>query len=214
MKLKGSVVLVVGADSAVGAAIVRGLLVRDAAKVYTASNDQGGDRPQPGAAPLTVDLAHRPHVSALARELADVTMLVNCMVAVQQSTSALAGVDIPSLDQHSPAMGRTLKLIDAFAPVLAANGGGAVADVLTVLSAGQPLYDSTPRASRDTVDWVLAEGLRGRLAMQQTRLLYFRAQLVVGRDEEVLDDQRTLAGHVAMRVLDQLEADERPDQSR
>jgi NAD(P)-dependent dehydrogenase (short-subunit alcohol dehydrogenase family) len=56
MKLAGCVALVVGADSGVGAAIVRGLLARDAVKVYAASNDPGSGRPQPGAVSLSVDL--------------------------------------------------------------------------------------------------------------------------------------------------------------
>jgi hypothetical protein len=140
-----------------------------------------------------------------------VTLLVNCLVAVRHSASSLAGADLQSLGRQSPAVGRTLKLIDAFAPVLAANGGGAVVNLLSVLWADQPLDDTTPKVSRRTVEWTLADGLRDRLAAQQTQLLYFRAQLVVGSGDQVLDDQRALAGHVAMRVLDQLEAGDRPE---
>jgi NAD(P)-dependent dehydrogenase (short-subunit alcohol dehydrogenase family) len=214
VKLEGSVALVVGADSAVGAAIVRGLLTRDAVKVYAAASESGGGRPQPGAVPLTLNLARPAHAGALARELADVNLLVNCMVAVQHSASSLAGSAIQPLGRRLPPVGRTLNLINAFAPVLAANGGGAVANVLSVLYVDQPLDDSTPTARQGTVDWMLADGLRGRLAAQQTQLLYFRAQLAVGSRDQVLDDQRALAGHVAMRVLDRLEAGDRPDEQR
>ena len=38
MRLKGAVALVVGAGSAVGTAVVRGLLARDVAKVYADAN--------------------------------------------------------------------------------------------------------------------------------------------------------------------------------
>jgi len=38
------------------------------------------------------------------------------------------------------------------------------------------------------VDRTLAGGLRDRLAAQQTQLLYFRAQPVVGSGDQVLDD--------------------------
>jgi hypothetical protein len=140
-----------------------------------------------------------------------VTLLVDCMVAVQHGASSLAGADIQSLRRQSPAVRRTLKLINAFAPVLAANGGGAVANVQSVLCTDPPLSGTTPKGSRRTVDWLLADGLRARLAAQQTQLLYFRAQLAVGSGDELLDDQRALAGHFAMRVLDQLEATDRPD---
>lgn len=212
MKLGGSVALVVGADSAVGAAIVRGLLARGAVKVYAASNDAGSERLHPGAVPLTVvDLARPAPAGALARELTDVTLLVNCLVAVQHSASSLAGADIQVLGGRSPPVRRTLKLINAFAPVLAANGGGAVVNLLSVLCADQALNGTTPRVRRRTVDSTLADSLRDRLAGQQTQLLYFRAQLAVGSGDQGLDDQGALAGHVAMRVLDQLEACDRPE---
>lgn len=182
MKIEGSVAMVVGADSAVGAAIVRGLHARNAAKVYTASHDPGDERLQADTIPL-----------------ADVTLLVNCMVAAHP------------LGVPSPPVGRTLKLIDAFAPVLAANGGGAVVNVLSVPCVGRPWDDTSPEVARQAVDGTLADGLRGRLAAQQTLLLYFEAQLALGSGDQVLDDQCALAGHVAMRVLDQIEARDRPD---
>jgi NAD(P)-dependent dehydrogenase (short-subunit alcohol dehydrogenase family) len=168
MKLEGAVPRVVGADSAVGAAIVRGLLARDALKVHTVSNEPVASGQQPGAVPLTVDLSRPAQADALARELPDATLLVNSMVAVPHGASSLAGSDIQPPGRRWPPLGRTLNLIDAFAPVL-------------------------------------ADSLRDRLAAQQTQqLLDFRAQLAVGSGDQVLDDQRALAGHVATRVLDGL----------
>ena len=179
MKVEESVALVVGADTTVGAAIVRGLLAREAVKVYAISTASGSGQLAPGA---------------LARELADVTLLIHCKVAVDSGASALAGADL-----------HTLKLIEAFAPGLAANGGGAVLSVLPVLRAESAGDDTSPEISGYAVDWMLAEALHRQLAAQRTLFQHFRVQLVVGSSDQSLDDQRALAGHIAMRVLNQIE---------
>lgn len=185
MQLAGSVALVVGADSAVGAAIARRLIARGAVKVYPAPKDMPRE---------------------LSKGFGDVMLLVNCLVAVQQGASALAGLDIQPLGRESSPAGRTRQLIDAFAPVLAARGGGAVVNLLSVLCADPPLDDATSAVSQSSVDWALSDGLRGRLAAQQTRLLYLRAQLAVGIGERTHMDECALADFLAARVLDQLEA--------
>lgn len=102
---------------------MRRLLARGAVKVYAASKDGVSEVLQPGVALHVVDPESLGHASALAQRLDDVTLLVNCLVAVQQSPSTLAGADIQPPGRRSPPAGRTLKLFDAFAPVLGANGG-------------------------------------------------------------------------------------------
>lgn len=184
MKLEGSVALVVGADSAVGAAIVRGLFERGAVKVYPA--------PMEGALELTQDID-------------DLTLLVNCLVAVQQTPSALSGADVQPVGQGLAPAGSTLQLIDWFAPVLAARGGGAVVNLLSVLCADPPPDSSTTMVPSSSVDWALSDGLRSRLAAQRTWLLYFQAQLAVGNAERMHQDEWALADFFARRVLDQLE---------
>ncbi|HEU0204508.1 MAG TPA: hypothetical protein VFR86_29200 [Burkholderiaceae bacterium] len=56
------------------------------------------------------------------------------------------------------------------------------------------------------MDWVLSEGLRSRLAAQRTQLLYFHAALVDPGTDDVPRGQRTVADHLAWRVLDWLHA--------
>lgn len=211
MKLDGSVALVVGADSAVGAAIVRGLLARDAIKVYAVANDPGDGRLPPGAVPVAVNLTRPAHAGTLARQLADVTLLVNCKVAVQRNASALAELDVHAPARSSLTSEQTLQLIDALAPVLAANGGGAVVNLLSVLHADLPLEAPTPQPSDPVADWMFADALRERLASQRTLLLHFQTHWAAGYGDQVVDDQHALAEHVAMRALDRIETDDRCD---
>lgn len=211
MMLARSVALVVGADSAIGAAIVRGLIARNAAKVYADAYVDCGDSLSPGAAPRVVDLAHQRRSGELARKLTDVNLLINCLVSGPFSDPSPGAEGVETLDQRSPTVGSVLKWIDALAPVLRDNGGGAVVNVLSVLHSEQPLGNTAPTSSRPFAEWLLAEGLRDRLAAQQTQLLFLGTQLVVGQGEQVLEDQRALAGHIAMRLLTQIEAGHRPD---
>lgn len=205
MKIAGAVALVSGTDSAVGAAVVRGLLARGASKVYADAPLDRCEISLSGAVPLFVDIGKQARAVTLARELTDVTLLVNCLLAKHDSASTPDGTDQQDRDQHTPTVGRTLKLIDAFAPVLSANGGGAVVNLVCTLHVDNLADDTSLIPSRPLSTWMLAEGLRDRLAAQQTQLFFLGAQLAVSRGVQALDDQRALAGHVALRLLHQLE---------
>lgn len=198
MRLEGAVALVTGADSALGAAVVRGLLARGVAKVYADDPLESCEVVLTRSAPVFVDIDKQTPAATLARELSDVTLLVNCLVTEPHAVSPGEG----------PTVGRTLKLIDAFAPVLAANGGGAMVNVMSVLHPDQLSTTTAPTNARPLAEWMLAEGLRDRLAAQGTQLLFFGAQLVVGAGDQMLDDQRALAAHIATRMLHQLDSGE------
>lgn len=208
MKLEGAVALVIGADSALGAAVVRGLLARRVAKVYADEQLESCEISLSRTVPLYVDIGKQARATTLARKLTDVTLLVNCLVAEYSIASPREGSDQQALRPRRPTVGSTLKLIDAFAPVLSANGGGAIVNVMSVLHPDQLSATTALTNARPLAEWMLADGLRGRLAAQRTQLLFFGAQLVVGVGEQMLDDQRALAGHIATRMLHQLDAGE------
>ncbi len=206
MKLEESVALVVGAEGTVGEAIVRGLLARGAVNVYVVSSDPNSQPWLPGAVEIVVNPAESGYAKQLARQLADVTLLVYCTVATESVASLHTASEPQPLGQRKAA-DQALDLMEAFAPVLAANGGGAAVSVVSVLCADRHFWvDAPPEPSAATVDWMLADSLRDRFAAQQTQLLYYRAQLALGSGEQLLDDQRALAEHVAACVLARLEA--------
>lgn len=213
MKIEGAVVLVIGADSALGAAVVRGLLARGVAKMYADAYLDSCEISLSGTVPLFVDIGKQARAATLVRELTDVTLLVNCLVAGLDGTSSCGGMDQKTHDKHRPTVGRILRLIDAFAPVLSANGGGAVVNALCVQHSDQLLECSFATPSRPLAEWMLADGLRDRLAAQQIQLFYFGAQLAVGKGVQALKDQHALAGHVATRLLHQLDAGDQMDNS-
>lgn len=206
MKIAGAVALVIGADSAVGASVVRGLLARGVGKVYADAHLDSCEIALSGAVPLFVAIGRQARAAKLARDLTDVNLLVNCLVARHDSASPSDGTHPQARDPHTPSVGRILKLIDAFAPVLSANGGGAVVNVLCMLHADHLSECAPTTPSRPLAEWMLAAGTGERLAAQRTQLLFLSAQLVIGTGFQARDDQGALAGHVAMRLLNQLEA--------
>jgi NAD(P)-dependent dehydrogenase (short-subunit alcohol dehydrogenase family) len=206
MRLRGAVALVVGAGTAVGAAVVRGLLERDVAKVYADAPRSRIETWPPGAAPQFVDLDVRRHIGALARELSDTNLLIHCLDLGPNGDPSHEVLGAQGSRRRSPTVGTTLRMIDAFAPVLCANSGGAVVNVLCTLHAG----DTAPTPSRPLAEWMLSNQLEDRLAAQQTQLLFLGAQLVVAPGYQAVDDQSALARHVAERLLDQLDTETAP----
>ena len=132
MEIKGSIALVTGANRGLGRHFAAQLLDRGAAKVYAAArNPSAVDLP--GAVPVRLDITDPASVAEAAAAAPDVTLLINN--AGISTSSRLSDGDIADIrrEMDTHYFG-TLDVIRAFAPKLAANGGGAVLNVLSVLS--------------------------------------------------------------------------------
>lgn len=176
MKIEGSVALVTGANRGLGAAFTRGLLAAGAAKVYAAARDPATVT-LPGVVPVRLDVTRPEHIATLARELPDVTLLVN-NAGIAEFGPLLAPNAIDALHRQfeTNAVG-PLRLVQAFAPVLARNGGGAIVNVLSVLSwltlPGTGGYSASKAAG-----WAMSNALRQELKAQHTELLAVHAAYI------------------------------------
>ena len=132
MKISGSTALVTGANRGLGRHFAQQLLQRGAARVYaTARNPDLVNLP--GTDVLQLDITDPASVAAAATAATDVTLLINnAGISTFQNlvTGDLAKIRL-ELDTHFYG---TLAVVRAFAPVLAANGGGAVLNVLSRMS--------------------------------------------------------------------------------
>lgn len=177
MKIQGSVALVTGANRGLGAAFARGLLAAGAAKVYAAARDPAAVT-VPGVVPVRLDVTRPEHIAALARDLSDVTLLVN-NAGIGEFGPLLAPGAIDSLQrQFETNAAGPLGLVQAFAPVLAANGGGAVANVLSVLSWLTLAGRSGGYSASKAAGWALSNALRQELKAQGTALLAVHAAFI------------------------------------
>jgi NAD(P)-dependent dehydrogenase (short-subunit alcohol dehydrogenase family) len=177
MKIKGSVALVTGANRGLGAAFARGLLTAGAAKVYAAARDPAAVT-LPGVEAVRLDVTQPEQVSALARELTDVTLLIN-NAGIGEFGPLLAPGAIEALQRQieTNAIG-PLRLVQVFAPVLAKNGGGAVVNMLSVLAWLTLPGRSGSYSASKAAAWALSNALRQELKAQRTELLAVHAGLI------------------------------------
>ena len=169
MKIQDSVALVTGANRGLGLAFTRALLAGGARKVYAAARDPASVK-QAGVQAIRLDVTKPGEVDAAARELGDVNLLVNNACIIRGSGFlGPQGVDAVRAELETNFFG-PLILARAFAPVLARNGGGAIVNVLSVLSWVSFPTSSTYSASKAAA-WSLSNGLRNELSAQGTQVL-------------------------------------------
>ena len=160
MDIKNSVAVVTGANRGLGRHLAAQLLERGA-KVYTAARDT--DKIDlPGAIPLRLDVTHPASVARAAELAADATLLVNN--AGTSTGAPLLGGDQADirLEMETHYFG-TLAVTGAFAPLIEANGGGAILNVLSVLSWLHPGAAGAYTAAK-AAEWALTDAVRDQLA--------------------------------------------------
>ncbi|MEN4477491.1 SDR family oxidoreductase [Mycolicibacterium cosmeticum] len=152
--------LVTGANRGLGKQLATELVARGA-KVYAAAR-----RPEtvdlPGVIPVQLDITDPESVRRAADIASDVTVLVN-NAGVSTRANLLTGpIDDVRLEMETHYFG-TLNVIRAFAPVIERNGGGAILNVLSVLSWAHP-PTSGAYASAKAAAWALTDAVRTELA--------------------------------------------------
>jgi len=167
MKITDQTALVTGANRGIGREFVLELLERGARKVYaSARRPETLDFDDSRVVPLQLDLLDHGSVVAAAATARDVTVLVNnagLSTGADLVTGDLADVR-REMDTH---FWGTLDVIREFSPVLAANGGGAIVNVLSALS-WFAVQGSGGYAAAKAAEWNMTNAVRGELAAQGT----------------------------------------------
>jgi NAD(P)-dependent dehydrogenase (short-subunit alcohol dehydrogenase family) len=160
MDLTPAVAVVTGANRGLGRHFAAQLIERGA-KVYAgARNPDAVDLP--GAIPLALDVTDPESVAKAAGIAADATLLVNN--AGISTGAALLGGDLGRirLEMETHYFG-TLGVTRAFAPLIEGNGGGAILNVLSVLSWWHPGAAGAYAAAK-AAEWALTNAVRDQLA--------------------------------------------------
>ncbi len=168
MQINDSVVFVTGANRGLGLAFVHALTAAGARKVYAASRT-----PQTlqmaGVASIQLDVTSPPDIAAAAEACGDVSILINNAGILDPQGGLLlssGSADALNRELSTNVLG-SLQLSQAFAPVLARNGGGAILNILSALSwvnmPGAATYAISKAAA-----WSMTNGLRHELQAQGT----------------------------------------------
>jgi NAD(P)-dependent dehydrogenase (short-subunit alcohol dehydrogenase family) len=200
-----STVLVTGANRGLGKAFAEAM-VAAGATVYAGARDPESVT-TPGVTAVRLDVTDTASVAAAAAELGDVTVVIN-NAGIGRTGSLLSGDDLDGFrDELETNVIGPLHVTRAFAPVLAANGGGAVVNILSALSwmtspqvAG---YSATKAAL-----WSLTNAARGELREQGTLVVgvhvgYMDTDMTAG-----VDAPKSAPADLVVQVLEALEKGE------
>lgn len=181
-------------------------LVERGAKVYAAAR-----RPEtidvPGVVPIQLDITDPESVARAVSLAGDVNVLIN-NAGVATNASLLTGpIDDVRLEMETHYFG-TLSVTRAFAPIIEANGGGSILNVLSVLSwFHAPEFGAYSAAK--AASWAMTDALRQELA---PRSIHVAALHVGFMDTDMAAfapaDQKTDPAVVAKLALDGLFAGE------
>ncbi|MEV1177174.1 SDR family oxidoreductase [Nonomuraea sp. NPDC049784] len=200
MKISGSVALVTGANRGLGAAFAQALLARGARTVYAAARNPATITAE-GLTPIELDVTDPAAVAAAASRCADVDLLINNAGILR---SGAADLDSARAEMETNYFG-TLSMSRAFAPVLARNGGGALMNVLSVLSFVSFPQVSTYAASKAAA-WSLTNALRVELKEQGTHVVGVHAGYIDTDMAARVSDPKISPEEVVAQALDAVEA--------
>ena len=204
MKIRNTVALVTGANRGIGLAFTRELLARGAGKVYAGTREPSAIK-HAAVEALRLDVTKPEEIVAAAVHASDVALLINnAGVALQGGFLAPDSEEVARFHLETNFFG-VLRMSKAFAPILAANGGGAVLNVLSVaswLNRGQ----LAAYAASKSAAWSLTNSLRYEMAAQRTQVLALHMGFVDTDLARAIEAPKENPDEIVKRALDALES--------
>ncbi|MFD9032272.1 SDR family oxidoreductase [Streptomyces sp. NPDC059567] len=202
MELTNAVAVVTGANRGLGRHLAE-QLVRRGAKVYAAAR-----RPETvdlaGVVPLRLDVTDEESIRAAARVASDATLLVN-NAGISTGAKLLTGEPEAVRQEMETNFFGPLTVTRTFAPVIEDNGGGAVLNVLSVLSwfhpAGLGSYAAAKAAAWAQTNAAREELAPRGIAVSALHVAYMDTDMAAG----VPAEQKVDPAEVAAQALDGIE---------
>jgi NAD(P)-dependent dehydrogenase (short-subunit alcohol dehydrogenase family) len=201
--LKDAVVLVTGANRGIGAAFVAQLKDRGAAKIYAAARNANAVNVD-GVQPIELDITNPDQIRDVADAASDVQVLIN-NAGISTGSSLITG-DLPSIGREMQTnFYGPLLTTRAFAPILGANGGGAILNVISALSwftvPGAGAYSASKAAA-----WSLTDATRIELMAQGTHVVGVHMGLVDTDMTQGVEGPKISPAALAAAGLDAIES--------
>ncbi|MFB8413991.1 SDR family oxidoreductase [Streptomyces albidoflavus] len=204
MDIRDEIALVTGANRGIGLAFVTELRRRGVKKVYAAARRPETLPELPGVVPLELDVTDTASVARAARTAADTTLLVN-NAGVSTFARLTDGPEDDIRREMETNYFGPLRTVRAFAPVLAAGGGGAVLNVLSVMAWMAYEHSNSYGASKAAA-WALTNGVRYELAGQGTQVTALAMASVDTDMMAGIEDEKSAPEAIVRAALDGLEA--------
>lgn len=135
MDIRNKTVLITGANRGIGAALVRAFLKHGAGKIYAAARNPAAlpDFADARVVPLTLDITKPSQVTAAAQQAGDIDILVNNAGIMNSAGIFTVSPADLAVDMEVNYYG-SVRMMQAFAPVLEKRGHGTIANVASVVS--------------------------------------------------------------------------------
>ncbi|MBE9030790.1 SDR family oxidoreductase [filamentous cyanobacterium LEGE 11480] len=175
MQVQNSIALVTGANRGIGKAFVEALIKSGAQKVYAAARNIESLHDVVKIAPdrvfpIALDITNAQQVATAVPQTQDVNLLINnAGVASMGGLFTDETVGNAEWEMQTNYFG-TLAMMRAYAPILKLNGGGAIANLLSIVSVvGIPAFSSysASKAALHSITQVA----RAELASQNTQVI-------------------------------------------
>ena len=204
-QIDGITALVTGANRGLGKEFTQALLDAGAAKVYAGARDPSTiEVTDTRVVPVRLDITNPGDIAAAARDCTDVSLVINNAGAMLQ-TPFLSAPDMSAArtEMETNYFG-TLAMARAFAPVLAAAGGGALVNMLSVASWMASPFNASYCASK-SAEWALTHALRAELHHQGTLVVGVHAGWIDTDMAATVEDSKISPREVAAQTLDAVE---------
>jgi NAD(P)-dependent dehydrogenase (short-subunit alcohol dehydrogenase family) len=204
MKLEGAVVLVTGANRGLGLEFARQALARGAAKVYAGARDPSKVT-LPGVIPVKLDVTDAASIAAIAEQCKDVTLVIN-NAGIARLGGVVEGDPAAQLrEQLETNVFGMMNVSRSFAGTLGENGGGALINVLSLVSWLNVPMLGTYSVSKAAA-WSLTNGLRHELKKQGTQVVGLHVGFIDTDLTAGLDAPKVTPEHVVNQTYAGLEA--------
>jgi len=165
MQIKHAVALVTGANRGIGKALVNALMDAGAGKIYASARDVTTLKFVSGnteIVPLPLDICDHARISSIAEEISDVNLLFNNAGILDAGNILDVPLEHIRRNFETNFYG-TLAVCKRLAPLIEANGGGAIVNTLTLLSLASMPGFAAYNASKAAA-WSMTLSLRASLS--------------------------------------------------
>lgn len=198
--IAGKVAIVTGGRRGLGSALVDELLARGARKVYSTARTPHSDE-RTAVVSHQLEVTSTESVESLAKIATDAEIVVN-NAGVLFPEPLLTGDFTHITETFDINVFGPLRVARAFAPILAANGGGALVNIHSVLSwlGGAGAYGASKAAM-----WSITNSLRTELQPQNTHVLGVHAGFIDTDMVAAIPAAKATPSDVAKCIVDGLE---------
>ncbi len=213
-RIAGSTALVTGANRGIGEAIVDALVAAGAAKIYAAARNLADLKPLQARhgtkiVPLQLDVTNAAQITAAATTASDVQLLINNAGVALHTGGTFTDpkwLEAGRQEMEVNYIG-TFAVTQAFAPVLAKNGGGVVANLASVASLVNFPLLAAYSVSKAAVH-SLTQATRQMLSSQGTQVFGIYPGPIDTRMAEEIPFEKSSAADAATAIVAGIEAGE------